>query len=525
MIRIDGHSLNLQEILQVARFSDKVELSDRAQKNIERSHQRLVDIIKDSKPVYGLNTGFGIFADRAISVEESRRLNRNLIFSHAVGTGDPLSEEVVRAAMLIRANTLSKGFSGIRLELVQTILDMLNRGVTPQVYDQGSLGSSGDLCMLAQMALVISHDESEKENSPGLAYYQGELLPGMISMERAGINRLVLTGKDGLALINGATFSVAILALALADGIFCAQLADLAAALSFEALLGRTDALHPGIHQARGLIGQIASAAAMQTILQGSQLVNSHSQVQDAYSLRCAPQVHGAARDALNFVSQQVELEINAATDNPLIVSDGLAISGGNFHGEAVGMASDFLSIALAELAGISERRLFRLLDSHLSHGLPPMLVGEENQAGLNSGIMMLQYTAAALVLENQTLCSPDSVRSLPTSANQEDFNANAWNAARHTFLVGKNLKRVLVSEIYAACRAIDLRMARNKKVQLGTWSGKAHEWIRARIPYHAADKYWKEEVDELHSLIFSQTGFAQELAPVLTNTIKQGKD
>jgi histidine ammonia-lyase len=432
MISLDGHTLNIETLIQVSRNHEKMELSPEAIDSIKISQKRLNTIIAKNEPVYGLNTGFGIFADRAITPDERQQLNRNLILSHAVGTGDELPEEIVRAAMLIRANTLSKGYSGIRQELVQTLLEMLNRGVVPVIYSKGSLGSSGDLCQLAQMTLVASRMDHEKEAESGQAYYNGEKMNGRDAMQKAGIERLVLTNKDGLALINGATFSAAILALAAYDGAYLCRLADMAAALSFEALLARTDPLHPQIHKARGLKGQIDAAANIAFMLEGSTFVNSHRHVQDAYSLRCAPQVHGAVRDTLNFVWETVSQEINAATDNPLIVEDGLAISGGNFHGEPIAMGADYLGIALSELAAISERRTFRLMDNHLNYGLPAMLVGDEKKEGLNSGIMMLQYTAASLALENQTLSSPDSVRSLPTSANQEDFNANASNAANH---------------------------------------------------------------------------------------------
>ncbi len=339
--------------------------------------------------------------------------------------------------MLIRANTLSKGYSGISQELVQTLLDMLNRGVTPVIQSKGSLGSSGDLCMLAQMAMVASRMDGEKESETGQAFFNDRLFSGREAMQNAGIQRLVLTNKDGLALINGATFSTAVLALAAYDSCYLCRLADLAAALTFEALLARTDPLHPQIHAARGLSGQIEASANMAYMLDGSTFVNSHNHVQDAYSLRCAPQVHGAVRDTLGFVWDTVTREINAATDNPLVVEDGMAISGGNFHGEAVGMGADYLGIALSELAGISERRTFRLMDERLNNGLPSMLVGDAGKAGLNSGIMMLQYTAAALALENQTLssliqsarCRPPPTRkiSTPTPAMQPTTLAKFW--------------------------------------------------------------------------------------------------
>ena len=517
MINIDGKTLTLENLVQAARFDKKVALSDLASKAMQVSHERLKAIIADGKPVYGLNTGFGIFADRTISREESKQLNRNLIISHAVGTGAALPEAVVRAAMLIRSNTLAKGYSGIKTDLVQTIIDMLNKKVTPEVASKGSLGSSGDLCMLAQMALVISKDENQADAQSGKAFYEGQLLSGQEAMQKAGISRLILENKDGLALINGATFSAALLALAVYDSYYLAFLTDLAAALSFEALLGRTDPLHPGIHQARGLAGQMESAANLRAMLAGSEFVDSHDQVQDAYSLRCAPQVHGAARDSLAFVEASVIKEINAATDNPLIVDDGLALSGGNFHGEPVGMSADYLGIAVSELAAISERRIFRLLDNQLNQDLPDMLVGETSKAGLNSGVMILQYTAASLVLENQTLCSPDAVRSLPTSANQEDFNANAYNAAYHAAQIVENAARVIVTEIYTACRAIDLRKRSMPDAKLGKITEQAYEYVRDILPFHAADAFWKEEIDKIQDHIFNQDDFRQNIYKTFT--------
>lgn len=510
MISLDGHSLSLNDVISASRFEEKIVLSQSAEAAMQKSQNNLQAIIAESKPVYGLNTGFGIFADRAITRAESQQLNRNLILSHAVGTGAPLPEEVVRAAMLIRANSLAKGYSGIKTDMVHVLLEMLNKGVVPVVYDKGSLGSSGDLCMLAQMALTVSTFPQEKEAESGLAVYQGEVMSGREAMQRAGIERLTLSDKDGLALINGATFSAALLALAAVDSAYLCYLGDMAAALSFEALLARTDALHAELHQARGLTGQIQSAAAISAFLKGSTFVNAHHQVQDAYSLRCAPQVHGAVRDTLGFVQATVTREINAATDNPLIVGEGLAISGGNFHGEAVGMNADFLAIALSELSGISERRTFRLMDSHLNNGLPAMLVGNADKAGLNSGIMMLQYTAASLVLENQTLSSPDSVRSLPTSANQEDFNANAYNAAWHMYQVLENAAKIICIEIYSACRAIDLRRRAMPNLRLGRETEKVYTWVRELIPFQDGDIYWKEEIDLLQDELIHQRKFRE---------------
>ena len=515
MIVIDGNSLTLEEIYRIAWGLEKVMLSDQAIQAVEVSYNNLERIVQKKLPVYGLNTGFGIFADQVISNEDSRKLNRNLIISHAVGTGLPLPKHVVRAAMIIRANALTKGFSGIQLKVVTALVEMLNHDITPVVYSKGSLGSSGDLCMLAQMALVLTRDEHDDTLDSGLAEYKGEILSGLEAMQKAGIERTVLSYKDGLALINGATFSAAVLALCAYDAEFLSQLADLTAALTFEGLVGRSDALNRKLHQARGLEGQIMSADKISHFIQGSTLVDSDAHIQDAYSLRCAPHVHGAVRDTLAFVKETAIREMNAATDNPLIIDKDTVISGGNFHGEPVGMAADFLSIAISELASVAERRLFRMMDKNLNFGLPAMLVGDGGKIGLNSGVMLLQYTAAALVLENQTLSSPDSVRSLPTSANQEDHNANAFNATLHLVQILENTLRVIAIEYYCACRAIDLRLKLSPEKHLGEGTAKAYDLLRTEIPYQSGDANWGVEISHLYRLLTDQD-FRSKLTKIL---------
>ncbi len=472
-------------------------------------------MLENRNPIYGINTGFGIFANKVISEIDNEKLNRNLIISHAVGTGDRLPLEIVRAAMLIRANALTKGYSGVRFEIVQTLLDMLNREVTPIIYSKGSLGSSGDLCMLAQLALVLSKWGDEKEEGSGIAEFSNKLFPGSEAMRQAGIERLLLSQKEGLALINGATFSAAILALSLEKAEFLCNLADLSISLSLEALVGRSEPYHPELHHARGLFGQIESARQITRNIQGSTLINSHPHVQDAYSLRCAPQVHGAVRDTLEFAKRIIECEINAATDNPLIVEEDKALSGGNFHGEPIGMCADFTSIAMSELAAISERRIFRLMDKNLNFGLKEMLVDENSLDGLNSGLMMLQYTAAALVLENQTLCSPDSVRSLPTSANQEDHNANAYLAAFHTWQVIENVTKVLAIEIFSSYRAIVQRRTRHSEYKLGRNTNKVFILMGKYFPYNADDSLWGLDMEKLYSYLLNLSEFKKEIQTI----------
>ena len=516
MINIDGESLIISDLVKVAYENEEIAISDFGREKILKSNKRLLKILKDENPVYGLNTGFGIFANQVISKRDNEKLNRNLIISHAVGTGEPLPREIVRATMLIRANALTKGYSGVRIEIVQTLIDMLNENVLPMIYSKGSLGSSGDLCMLAQMALTLSEGEDVNEQESGFADFSGELLSGSKAMRRAGIERLRLSNKEGLALINGATFSAAILALCLDKAEFLCNLADLAVALCLEGLVGRSDPFHPELHHARGLDGQIQSARIISQNIKDSTLIDSHAHVQDAYSLRCSPQVHGAVRDTLEFVTKIIQKEINAATDNPLIVEEDKVISGGNFHGEPVGMGADFLSIALSELAAISERRVFRLMDKNLNYGLKEMLVDTNSLEGLNSGLMMLQYTAAALVLENQTLSSPDSVRSLPTSANQEDHNANAYLAAYHTWQILENATKVLAIELYSSCRAIEQRLRLCPDKKPGTKTGKAYKLIREYFPYKPDDSLWSLDMDKMYSFLLKPSEFQNKIRSIL---------
>lgn len=501
MILLGERQLSIEDVAQVAINFDQVRLSGKAEKRVDESNSLLEKIVKGDKPVYGINTGFGIFADRRIKNDESSKLSRNLILSHAVGTGEPLPETIVRAGMLIRANTLSQGYSGVQKIVIETLLDMLNKRVSPVIPSQGSLGSSGDLCQLSHMALVLTTDEKDLEEESGQAWYKNELLSGKEAMKRAGIQRLFLGPKEGLAINNGATFTAAITALSVWEAEYLLDLADKAASLSIEALVGCSPAFDERLHKARGQRGQTISAKNIREMIEGSTFVDCTNRVQDAYSLRCAPQVHGASRDTIQHVRSVVEIEINAATDNPLIFEPGVAISGGNFHGEPVGMVADFAGIAMAEIGGISERRTFRLTDEKLSNGLPPMLVDSKEAAGLNSGVMMPQYTAASLVLENQTLAAPDSVHSLPTSAEQEDHNANAMTAARHCYQIIENVKHILSIELFTASRGLDIRMRINKG-QPGKLTRALFDKIRKSVPYHAEDRLWGVEIEVIKSLI-----------------------
>ena len=409
------------------------------------------------------------------------------------------------AALLIRANSLAIGFSGVRPILVDTLIEMLNHGVTPVVPSQGSLGSSGDLAPLAHMALVLSTDEKDRDEESSWASYgltQNLRLSGKAAMEAAGVPRLELSHKEGLALTNGATFSAAIAALAVADAEHLFRVAEISLSMSLEALLGVATAFDQRLHAARNHPGQQEVAEKVRQLTSGSTLMDGAGRVQDGYSLRCAPQVQGAALDTLAHVRTVISREINAATDNPLLFGPGEAISGGNFHGEPVGMVMDFLGIAAAEVAAIAERRIFRLIDSKTNAGLPPMLVDTPEAAGLNSGMMMLQYTAAALVLENQTLAHPDTVHSLPTSAGQEDHNANSLTAARHARQILENCAHVLAIEVYCAARALDLRLRQIPTARMGVGGAQAHARVRESVPYQPGDAWWGPEVEAVRMLV-----------------------
>lgn len=505
MIEIDGDSLTIGDVVSVSRNNEEVVLNPSSREKIRESHQWVKEIASRDTPVYGINTGFGIFSEQRISFEDAETLSRNLILSHAVATGPDLPDEIVRAAMLIRANTLAGGYSGARPEIIETLLMMLNRGVVPVVPSQGSLGSSGDLAPLSHLALVFTTDGPNREDESGYAMYLDRRMTGKAAMAAAGIPRIELGPKEGLAVNNGATFSAAIAALAVADTSHLLNVAEIALSMSLEAMLGVTAAFDMRLHKVRRHPGQMMVASRVRKLTEGSTLLDSAGKTQDAYSLRCAPQVHGTARDTHQYVQSVIEREINAATDNPLLFGPGEAISGGNFHGEPVGLVMDFLSIAIAELGAISERRIFRLTDGKLNAGLPPMLVDSPEAAGLNSGMMMPQYTAASLVLENQTLANPDSVHSLPTSAEQEDHNANSMTAARNARQIISNCSHILAIELYCGSRALDLRMRQIPNVEMGKGVRSAYEKIRHSVPYQAGDAWWAPEIERVRNLIWEK--------------------
>jgi histidine ammonia-lyase len=487
-IYIDGNSLTLEDIIKVARENTKVELTEEAKVEVQKSRRIVDDIVKNSKVVYGVTTGFGKFADVSISNEDCKELQRNLILSHACGCGKPFSTEVVRTIMLLRANALSKGYSGIRLETLNTLVEMLNKGVHPVIPEKGSLGSSGDLAPLAHMVLPMLGE--------GFAEYKGEVLSGREAMDKAGIKVVELTAKEGLALINGTQVMTAVGSLAVYDSINLLKASDIAASLTLEALRGIRNAFDERIHVVRPHEGQIVTARNILNLINGSTFATEQGElrVQDAYTIRCVPQVHGACKDAVKYVKEKVEIEINSATDNPIITKDGDVISGGNFHGEPMALSFDFLGIAVAELANISERRLERLINYQLND-LPAFLV---KHGGLNSGFMITQYAAASLVSENKVLAHPASVDSIPSSANQEDHVSMGTIAARKSAEIISNVRRVLATEIMAACQAIDFR----EGFKLGEGTEEAYKLVREHVDFIEHDKVMFTEIDKCEELV-----------------------
>ena len=507
MIELTGEKLTIGQVVSVARHGQRVApLGEQVRARMQRS-QAWVDesIREDGKVIYGVNTGFGSLATTQIAAEEARQLSRNLILLCICGVGQPLPADVVRAMMLIRANMLAKGHSGVRPVVAQTLVDMLNAGVTPWVPAKGSLGASGDLAPLAHIAVVMTRDIEEGDGGySGQAWFGGELLSGAEAMARAGLDRLALEAKEGLALSNGIDFMAAAGALAVHDGENLLSHAQIAGALSLEALLGISAAFDPDLHRVAGQPGQQHVATRMLRLVEGSRLVDSAPErLQDAYSLRCIPQVLGQIVDVLAFLRERFSIALNAATDNPLIFplgsGDGShrALSGGNFHGQGPAMWLDFLGIALAEVAGIAERRIFRLLTPELSAGLPPMLVPT---SGLDSGLMMVQYTAAALVSDNKTLAHPDSVDSIPSCANQEDHVSMGANAARHALEIVDNLRHVVAIELLTAAQAIDLRP--DGPARLGRGTAAAYATIRSVVPFLDHDRETTPDIEALSDLI-----------------------
>jgi histidine ammonia-lyase len=489
-IFINGQDLTLQQLVQVARQNHQVAMEEPAKNRVLKSREIVDGIVRDNKVVYGITTGFGIFSQVNISTDDCKKLQRNLILSHACGAGRLLPTDAVRAIMLLRANALSKGFSGIRLSTLETLIEMLNKGVHPLIPEKGSLGASGDLVPLAHMILPMIGE--------GKAEYKGKVMPGAEAMKSAGIPVVELVEKEGLALINGTQAMTGIGALAVNDAIELVKISDIASALTIEALRGIKDAFDPRTHMIRPHKGQAATAENILSLTENSTFITRQGElrVQDAYSLRCVPQVHGASKDALRGVEEKVLIEINSVTDNPIVLESGEVISGGNFHGQPMALSFDYLGIAMAELANVSERRLERLINNQLND-LPPFLV---NDGGLHSGFMITQYAAASLVSENKVLAHPASVDSIPSSANQEDHVSMGTIAARKSREIIENAKRVLATEIMAACQAIDFR----KGFELGKGTSAAYRTIREAVDFVSEDRIMYDDLEKITELITS---------------------
>jgi histidine ammonia-lyase len=513
MILLDGRSLTLDDLVAVADEGAAVGLTEAARGRVRAARAVVDEHAGLETPTYGVNTGFGSFADTTISADSLAALQLNLLRSHAAGVGAPLPVPVVRATMALRANVLAKGYSGIRLETLERLLELLNRRVHPVVPSRGSVGASGDLAPLAHLALVLIGEGEAWRNAPrdsGNAPGDSGNAPsdageesmeaGAAALARAGLAPITLAAKEGLALINGTQASTALLGLTLAGTARLARTADIAAALSIDGLQGSSRPFDARIHEARGFAGQSASAANLVALLSGSGINAAHAncgRVQDAYSMRCTPQVHGAARDAFAFARRVFDTEANAATDNPMVFADTREIvSGGNFHGAPVAVAADLMCIGLAQLATISERRAERLVNPALS-GLPAFLT---RHGGLESGLMMAQVTAAALASELKTLAHPASVDTIPTSGNKEDHVSMSMAAGLKAARALELARHVVAVEVLCACQAIDLLRPLVSSAPLE----RVHDCIRARVPVLEHDRPPSRDLDTITNLIAS---------------------
>jgi len=497
-IRLDGSTLTIEDLFKAATQPSRISLAESSKKSMRRSRALVEEWLAKKERIYGVTTGFGEFSNVQIPLEKIEELQRNLIFSHAAGTGEPLPAEVVRAMMILRVNALAKGFSGIRIGTVECITKFFNSGLVPVIPSQGSVGSSGDLVQLAHLVLtlmgkgkVISDWRSAFENSKTIA--------SGIAMKKRGLSPLSLSAKEGLALINGTQMMTAYAALISYQSRQLCALADIAAAMSVEALKGSDTPFDERIHRLRPFKGQLDSARNLRALLSRSEIRESHRhsdhRVQDAYSLRCAPQVHGASRDALEYVANAVSIEINSANDNPLIFpKDKEHLEGGNFHGQPIALAMDFAAIALSELANISERRIERMVNGSLS-GLPRFLTSD---GGVNSGLMIAQYTAASLVSENKVLAHPASVDSIPTSANQEDHNSMGSISAQKCWRILRNAQTVIAIELMTSAQGIDF----HAPLKCAKGTNAAYTAIRSRIPHLDRDRVLYDDIQKALGLL-----------------------
>jgi histidine ammonia-lyase len=487
-----GEALSLDDVVAVAR-GEPVELSSAARERMAASRQVIDEKLEAGETVYGVTTGLGSLANVRLADDEVRRLQVDLLRSHAVGVGAPLNEWEVRAMLLLRAHVLALGYSGVRPLVVDRLIAFLNQEILPVVPEKGSLGASGDLAPLAHLALPLIGE--------GDVSYKGEHMTARLALEKAGVQPITLEPKEGIALVNGTQGMLAVGALALERGRRLAKVADIAAAMTVEAVLATSRPFDDRLQRLRPHPGQAASASNLRTLLDGSEIVASHRGsshlIQDAYSIRCAPQVHGAYRDALGHAGEVVSIEMGSVSDNPVVFPDGDVVSGGNFHGQPVALALDSVAAAAVSLASISERRLYRLLDPATNNGLPAFLV---NEPGRNSGFMLVQYTAASLVSESKWLAHPAAVDSIPSSAGQEDHVSMGMTSARHARECVANAEVAIALEVLAAAQGIDLRMP----LRPAKGTGAARDAVREVVPFLNEDRALKTDIDEVLELVQS---------------------
>ena len=492
MLELNGQSLTIQQIADVAARREHVSLAADARERVEHARQVVEQIVAEGRTVYGVNTGFGKLSDVTIDRADLRQLQLNLVRSHSCGLGDPLSEEEARAMLLLRANVLASGFSGARPLVIETLIAMLEKGVTPVIPEKGSVGASGDLAPLAHLALAAIGE--------GEAFYNGERLPSAVALERAGVASLQLEVKEGLALLNGTQAMGAVGGLALHRAERLVRLADVAGAMTLEALRGTPVAFDERIHEARPHPGQIAVAAHLRELLRDSEIRASHvdndPRVQDAYSLRCMPQVHGAFRAALGHAREVVEIESGSATDNPLVFSEtGEVLSGGNFHGAPLALVFDYAAIALTDLVSITERRIDRLVNPDSNEGLPPFLT---SQPGISSGFMMLQVTAVALLNEAKVLAHPASIDNVPTDGGKEDHVSMGMTSATKLRSVVKLAEMTTAIELVTAAQALDYRAP----LAPGRGVKQAYDLVRGMVPPLTVDRAMSKDIETIINAI-----------------------
>jgi len=491
-VTLDGEHLSLEDVLEVAEGRAKVKISPSVAKKVRRSRDFIEKALRQGEKIYGVTTGFGMLSDQLIDRSQIEDLQRNLIRSHSVGVGPFFDEVTTRAITLLRANVIAMGYSGVRMEVLKRLVEMINKGVHPLVPEQGSVGASGDLAPLAHLASVLVGE--------GEATFRGKVMPGKKAMERARIPILILKAKEGLALVNGTQVMTAVGLLALLRAERLCKIADIVGACTLDALKGTLSAFDPDIQRVRPFPGQRAVSENFRKLGQKSEIAESHkfcSKIQDAYSLRCIPQVHGAVRDALAYVRRTLEIEVNSATDNPLIFAEKRKILNcGNFHGEPVAFAADLLGIAVSELGGISERRIEKLINPALS-GLPAFLTSE---GGLHSGLMMVQVSAAALASENKILAHPASVDSIPTSADKEDHVSMGTIAARKGRDIVNNVEQILAMELLCAIQGLEFLLP----LKPGIGVQEAYHAIRKRVPPIKGDRRFSDDIKKIDLMIKS---------------------